>query len=143
MGKSISALLILGLASLCLIVAAAPARSGRTSVVCFNKPGSAGNGFVVKPLFRTTPRRCNFVHRHESPSGSDTIQTRHLRWSHWGHNLARGKGQVLSDVTGPLPIRVRLYRPVHRCGHEVFSKGHFTYPTFHASRTMKLHRCAS
>jgi hypothetical protein len=142
MGKSISAVLILGLVGICVMAATAPARSDRTAVVCFNKPGDAGNGFIVKPLFRTTPRKCNIVHRRQPPTSSDTIQARHLHWSHWGRDRARGEGQALVHRIGTLPIRVRLYRPVHRCGHRVFSKGHFTYPTLHASRTMKLHRCA-
>jgi hypothetical protein len=109
MGKSISAVLILGLVGVCVVPATAPARSDRTAVVCFNKPGDAGNGFVVKALFRTTPRKCNIVHRRQPPTSSDTIQARHLHWSHWGRDRARGKGQALEQR---LQSRLTLWGPL-------------------------------
>jgi hypothetical protein len=40
---------------------------------------------------------------------------------------ARGKGQAIASMVGPTPVKIRLSKPVRRCGHRVFSRAHFRY----------------
>ena len=119
-------------------------RAHKAVVVCFNGPSPPGH--FLRPVFRTEPRKCNFVYRQAPhPEGIATEEMVHLRWRTWDHSHARGIGGLLLNGA-PHPVRtdVSLYRALNRCGgRRVFAKARFKihYKPNPRSFTMPLHTC--
>jgi hypothetical protein len=122
------------------VVSQAPAKGGNSDnvVVCFNKAGN--NGFP-KPVYRTTPGRCMFVHKGGQPISANSVTTKKLNWKSWGNGHARAKGRELISTAGPVRVVVRLSRARHRCGNTVFTRAQFTSPKSGLSTTLPLDPC--
>jgi hypothetical protein len=121
-----------------LALAAAPAGTGaapaqQTQVLCVDKHNDL--------VYRVTPKACTFHKRNAPFANAFEVITRHDHWRHWGGRRARGKGKALASMTGPSPVRIRLYRARTRCGHRVFTKARFRYPTFHSGGALRLDSC--
>jgi hypothetical protein len=89
-------------------------------VVCITKP-RAGFG-----RYRIRPHTCQFHRRgqenYDGEGAFAVFTVSHLRWLHWGHQVAVGLGRA-----GAGAIKVRLAIPFKtRCGHTVFSHARFT-----------------
>ena len=63
-------------------------------------------------------------------SGDSTYFMRHMSWSRWGRDIARGHGKAAVDDCDPncaegtfhtYPVRVRLKNPKKVCGHRFFT----------------------
>jgi hypothetical protein len=52
------------------------------------------------------------------------------------------KGKAIASMIGSTPVRIKLSRPVERCGHRVFSKAHFRFPKLNHGDGMSLDTCA-
>jgi hypothetical protein len=95
-------------------------------VVCALTYGPIGK---AKFGYRTRPRRCLF-HKPGAPVDSaDLVAASHLHWLHWGNAVAVGKGRAAENMVGLVPLKVRLTRPLTVCGHTVFTKARFEFPT--------------
>ena len=53
------------------------------------------------------------------------VIVKHLHWLHWGRKVAVGVGKEALNMTGLVPVKVRLSAPVTTCGHTVFTRAHF------------------
>ena len=91
--------------------------------------------------YRFKPRACTFHKRNAPFANAFEVATRHDHWRHWGRHRARGKGKAIASMTGPVPIHIKLYRARNRCGHLVYTKARFRYPTFHSGGAFKLDVC--
>jgi hypothetical protein len=71
------------------------------------------------------------------------VRTKHDHWHMWHQGHARGTGREVTSMghTHP-PVRIRLSRPVNRCGHRVFLRAHFFFPKVGHESTMRLDACA-
>jgi hypothetical protein len=132
-----------GLLALLLLAGAAPtshasssARGrGKTKVVCLDE-----NTFNHEARFR--PHHCIFHKRHAPNAEAFFVRTKHDHWKLWHHRRARGRGTATASMTGDTRVKIRLFHPVTRCGHRVFSRAHFRFPEFHSGSTVKLSTCA-
>jgi hypothetical protein len=116
--------------------AAAGKRSQRTKVVCVNGSGPSRD-------YERKPNRCTFHRRGEPFAEAFFVRTRHDHWRVWHHSHARGKGREIAPMGGAHQrVRIRLFDPVSRCGHRVFSEAHFFFPNLGSGSTMKLDVCA-
>jgi hypothetical protein len=52
------------------------------------------------------------------------------------------KGKAIASMIGSTPVRIKLSRPVERCGHRVFSKAYFRFPKLNHGDGMSLDTCA-
>ena len=114
----------------------AAGKGGETKVVCI-----AGQPFERE--YKETPKRCIFHHRHKPLAEAFFIETHRDHWRVWGHDKAKGHGRTsagMGNVTER--VRIRLFDPVRKCGHRVFSKGHFFFPQDNHGTTIPLDRCA-
>jgi len=73
-------------------------------------------------------------------SGDSTYFMRHMAWSRWGRDTARGHGRAAVDDCDPncaegtfhtYPVRVRLKNPQRVCGHRFFDKIVIVYTKRH------------
>lgn len=88
-------------------------------------------GPIAKAKFgyRTRPHTCLF-HKPGAPVDSaDVVAASHLHWLQWGKMVAVGKGKSAENMVGLVPMEVRLSRPLTICGHTIFSKARFKFPT--------------
>jgi hypothetical protein len=113
---------------------AAPKRAD-TKVVCLS-------GTTLKRQYRERPKSCVFHRRHAPLAEAFFVRTRHDRWQAWQPNRAKGKGKEIPSMGGPTPVKIRLSKPVNKCGHRVFSKAHFVFPKIGSSGALKLDTCA-
>ena len=114
----------------------AAGKRGETKVVCI-----AGQPFQRE--YKERPKHCIFHHRHKPLAEAFFIETHRDHWRFWHHDKAKGHGRSSSGMGGgSTPVRIRLFDPVHRCGHRAFSKGHFVFPQLGNSTTIKLDTCA-
>ena len=116
-----------------LTVGPAAALGKTTQVLCVDKHNDL--------TYRTTPRACTFHKRHAPFANAFEVITRHDRWFHWGGHRARGKGKAIASMTGAVPVRIKLYRARNRCGHRVYTKARFRYPTFNSGGSFRLDAC--
>jgi hypothetical protein len=121
-----------------LAVAAIPAGTGaasakKTQVLCVDKHNDL--------TYRTAPRACTFHKRNAPFANAFEVITRHDHWRHWGGRRARGKGKSLASMTGPVPVRITLYRARTRCGHRVFTKARFRFSNLRSGGALKLDAC--
>jgi len=82
---------------------------------------------------RARPANCDFIDANadlDSLTSWALIPTRSVRWTHWGHRSALGKGKGFMRGVGWRPNRVRLSRPRVVCGRKVFTrfKGRMNVP---------------
>ena len=54
-------------------------------------------------------------------TGACYIAAERMKWN-WGHKQARGHGKRGFTMAGLYPVRIKLIKPITRCGHTVFSK---------------------
>ena len=105
----------------------ADTRKGRPNirVLCFNNNHpSEGRPADV----RSSPRKCSLYRRGYDYEAAGAVHMRKLRWKHWGGQTTVAKGQYAEpmDIEEPWkPIRVRLKKPVERCGRAVYSRAVF------------------
>ena len=121
-----------------LALAAAPASSGAglaksPQVLCVDQHNDL--------TYRTQPRACTFHKRHAPFANAFEVITRHDVWIHWNRHRAKARGKAIASMTGPVPVRIKLYRARNRCGHLVYTKARFRYPTFHSRGSFKLDAC--
>jgi hypothetical protein len=133
-------LLALTLSCLAVLALAAPAgiaagKRSRTKVVCINND-------TFKRQYKVTPRRCIFHMRHQPLAEAFFVRTKHDHWRSWHRRHARGHGRSQPSMGPSTKVRIRLFGTVHKCGHRVFSRAHFTFPELGSSSTMKLDLCA-
>ena len=132
----------------CLILCAVSA----AAVAVIAAPASSGAPVVKVPevlcvdrhndlTYRFKPHACTFHKRHAPFANAFEVITRHDHWRHWGAHRARGKGKSIASMTGPVPVHVKLYRARNRCGHLVFTKARFHFPTFNSGGKVKLDVC--
>ncbi len=100
--------------------------SSPPQVICAVTYGPIGK---AKFAYRTRPRACLF-HKPGAPVDSaDLVVASRLRWLKWGKTVAVGKGKDAENMVGLVPMKVRLSRPLTVCGHTVFTKARFEFPT--------------
>jgi hypothetical protein len=95
-----------------------------SQVICATTYGPVGQ---AKGAYRTRPHECLFHKRGAPVDYADTIGASHLHWLHWGRRNAVGMGMEAANMTGLVPMKVRLTRPVTICGHTVFTVAHFKF----------------
>ena len=101
--------------------------SSLPQVVCAITYGPIGR---AKFAYRTRPRSCLF-HKPGTPvNEADLVAGSRLHWLDWGRTVAIGKGKSVQNMVGLIPMDVKLTRPLSDCGHTVFSKAQFKFPTF-------------
>lgn len=133
------------LAAVAAFCATAPAPStagggGDPQVLCWNKgwPPPVSN---EDPVYRTEPERCNFF-KWNKYANAWLVDAKSLEWKLWGPARARGRGTSFVGMGGGYtPVRIRLKRPVTRCGHQVYSRGKFRFPEYHATANWPLYTC--
>jgi hypothetical protein len=108
---------------------------GHTKVVCLDE-----NTFKHEYKFR--PHHCIFHKRHSPNAEAFFVRTSHDRWKHWRNSRARGVGKSQGSMGPPTQVRIRLYRARPRCGHRVFTRARFYYPSFNHGATLRLSSCA-
>lgn len=120
---------------------AAPAGSAAdkghgTNVVCVDSG-------TLHREYRREPRRCVF-HEHGQPMAEAFfVRAKRIHWHVWRHGHARGKGREVPPLGDrKTPVRIRLSRPVRRCGHRAFTRARFYFPKVGRGSTMKLDTCA-
>jgi len=95
-------------------------------VVCAITYGPIGK---AKFAYRTRPRTCLF-HKPATPvDEADLVAGSQLHWLRWGTTFAIGKGKSVENMVGLIPMDVKLTNPLTVCGHTVFSKARFKFPT--------------
>jgi len=112
----------------------AAGKGGETKVVCISDTG--------QKEYKETPRRCTFHKRHAPMAEAFFVRTKHDHWRAWKRDHARGRGREQPSMGSTEPVKIRLFDPVRRCGHRVFSKGHFFFPKVGHGSTLKLDTCA-
>jgi hypothetical protein len=110
---------------------AAPRRSPQ--VLCVDKHNDLS--------YRSQPRACTFHKRHAPFANAFEVITRHDLWIHGNRHRAKARGKAVASMTGPVPVRIKLYRARHRCGHLVYTKARFRFPSFHSRGSFKLDVC--
>ena len=135
LGAGLMALLLLGRAAPTSHASSVAKSAGKTKVVCLDD-----SSFEHKAKFR--PHHCIFHKRGAPNAEAFFVRTKHDHWKVWRHRRARGRGTAIASMTGDTPVKIRLFHPVTRCGHRVFSKAHFRFPEFHSGSTVKLSTCA-
>lgn len=131
-GFAVCGVLALALARPAGVVAGS---SHKTKVVCVN---GAGN-----KVYRATPKSCTFHKRGEPMAEAFFVRTRHDHWHKWTRSHARGRGRERAPMGhSTTRVRIRLSARTHVCGHHVFSKAHFFFPSTGHGATMKLDVCA-
>ena len=111
------------------------ARGNHTKVVCLDE-----NTF--KHVYKFRPHHCIFHKRHAPNAEAFFVRTKHDHWKVWRQRHARGRGTATASMVGDTPVKIKLFAPVTRCGHRVFSKAHFRFPGIGSSGTVKLSTCA-
>jgi hypothetical protein len=108
----------------------AASASSPPQVVCAITYGPIGQ---AKFAYDTRPRACLF-HKPGTPvDAADVVAGSHLHWLHWGKTVAVGKGKSAENMVGLVPMEVKLASPLMVCGHMVFSKARFKFPTVRGS----------
>jgi hypothetical protein len=119
-----------------LLAQRAPATARHhTKVVCLDE-----NTFDHEAKYR--PHHCIFHKRHAPNAEAFFVRTKHDHWKVWRNRHARARGTATASMVGDTPVKIRLFHPVTRCGHRVFSRAHFRFPGIGSSGTMKLSTCA-
>jgi hypothetical protein len=135
LGIGLLALLVLARAAPTSHASSSASARGHTKVVCLDE-----STFDHQTKFR--PHHCIFHKRRAPNAEAFFVRTKHDRWKVWRHRHARGRGTATASMTGDTPVKIRLFHPVTRCGHRVFSRAHFRFPEFHSGSTVKLSTCA-
>jgi hypothetical protein len=95
----------------------------KTKVPCWNK-NFPNQG---PPQIRSAPHKCHLFRRGiDFLAGAVLFRTH--RWKHWGANETRARGKYYEpmNVEDPWhPLRVKLVKPIERCGRTVYSKAIF------------------
>lgn len=110
---------------LCLLAPETPlaskasAQAAKPRVTCVKmKPGAF--------RYRRRPARCNYHYENAFPFpvfSWNLIQTRRMKWRHWGARSARGRGFFFSrKPPWWKQVRVRLSRPRTVCGSRAFTR---------------------
>lgn len=92
-------------------------RAAKPGVVCLN---------IATESFsrQTSPEHCSFYDAAAPGSKVNpgaAFRTRGVKWSHWGHSTAVGRGEY--RVSGKwLPVRLKLLAPEVVCGESVFTR---------------------
>jgi hypothetical protein len=115
--------------------AGSPKSSGRTKVVCLND-----KSFNHEYKFR--PKHCIFHKRHAPNAEAFFVRTKHDHWRVWNRHQARGNGKAIASMVGPTPVKIRLSKPVQRCGHRVFSRAHFRFTKLNSGGGVNIDTCA-
>lgn len=123
------------------VPAAADHRNGpppnQVAVIC----GPYTYGYQPNPnrwYWDIEPRRCDLVERNEKSYGYNTTELRSMRWPTWNRRVGLGRGKVVVNMLGKTPVRVKLYRPRGRCGHEVFTRALVKYTRLDERGRMRL-----
>ena len=126
-------------AALTAILAADATAASKTRVACWNKKYPFEPN--AEPVFRKRPNRCVFVKRGEF-ANAFTVEAKSIGWKRWRSGQARGKGKDFIGMgVGFEIVRIRLSKPVSRCGRRVFSKAHFRFPAFDSGGGFRLDTC--
>lgn len=115
--------------------AGSPRSGGRTKVVCLNEK-------TFDHEYKVRPKHCIFHKRHAPNAEAFFVRTKHDHWSIWKRHRARGRGKAIAGMTGPTPVKIRLSKPVTRCGHRVFSRAHFRFPKLNSGGSANIDTCA-
>ena len=128
---------VIGIAALMLLIPAGLSASTQrhTKVICLDEQ-------TFKGEYRYQPHHCIFHKRHAPNAEAYFVRTTHDHWHSWGPKRARGHGQATSSMIGPTRVKIKLFDPIKRCGHRVFSKAIFSSPKFGTSNTLKIDVCA-
>lgn len=102
---------------------------------------ACANSSLTHVRFKTKPKHCIFVKRGER-AGVYAAPTKSLKWKHWKHPHARGRGNGFLNMLGKTPVKVILSKPVIRCGHRVYSKVKIRYPKEGLGGDFKLDTCS-
>lgn len=101
---------------------------------------ACANNLLTRVHFKTKPKHCIFLKRGGN-AGVYAAPTKSMKWEHWGHPHARGRGKGLLNMLGATPVKVVLSKPVVKCGHRVYSKVKIRYPEEDLGGDMKLDTC--
>jgi len=128
------------LSSLAALALATPAgiaagKGSETKVVCINQK-------TFQREYKVTPKHCIFHKRHAPKAEAFFVRTKRDHWRIWGDHRAKGKGTAVVSMGPSTPVKIRLFHPVHRCGHRVFAKAHFRFPKFGSDSTVRIDTCA-
>jgi hypothetical protein len=108
------------------LVRQADSASAVPQVVCAISYGPIGQ---AKFAYRTRPHSCLF-HKPGTPvDEADLVAGSRLHWLRWAKTVAIGRGKSVENMVGLIPMDVRLIRPQTVCGHTIFSKAQFRFPT--------------
>jgi hypothetical protein len=113
----------------------AAGKGGETQVVCLTAK-------TLQKERRVKPRRCVFHRRHAPKAEAFLVRTTHDHWRVWKKQRAKGRGRSQPSMGPSTKVKIKLFDPVHRCGHRVFSRAHFFFPKFNSGSTMKIDVCA-
>jgi hypothetical protein len=96
-----------------------------SQVVCLTEWGYHPTGW-----YRTRPHSCGLHERGKFPAAHVNVYTAaRLHWLHWGARSATARGKLGISTYGLAPLKLRLSRPRHLCGHTVFTRAHLTIRT--------------
>ncbi|MGA8745014.1 MAG: hypothetical protein WB507_04020 [Solirubrobacterales bacterium] len=108
----------------------ADSASPAPQVICAITYGPIGQ---AKFAYRTRPHACLF-HKPGTPvDEADLVAGSQLQWTSWTRSVAVGRGKSAENMVGLIPMDVKLIRPQTVCGHTVFSKAQFRFPTSSSS----------
>ena len=71
--------------------------------------------------FRVAPRQCLILKRGCPGTSACYIAAERMRWN-WGQRVAKGRGKRGFNMAGLFRVKIRLTKPIMRCGRRVFSK---------------------
>lgn len=105
-------------------------------VVCIT--GSTQSGQLLGK-YRYKPRKCLFLKERRPTTAGTTLLVKRMRWKSWSGRRARAVG-IASTNDGHHRVRVRLLKPHHPCGDQVFTRAKFKSRGSHW-RQMPLNDC--
>lgn len=129
MQRLLPVVLISALTAVCVGAPAGGAleRPGGVKVLCWNHHAPKKGYANVK----ANPRKCSLYRRGYDFEAAGAVHMHKLKWKHWGNRKTTAKGEYFQpmDVNEPWkPVKVKLKKPVDKCGHIVYSKAAFDVP---------------
>ena len=111
-------------------VQSSTAATPKAQVICLTEWGYHPEGW-----YRTRPHTCDLHERGEYPVAHVNVYTtQRLHWLSWGAETAVAKGKLGISTYGLAPLKLKLNRPRHLCGHTVFTKAHLDVQTHYGGR---------